>query len=61
MRQPPYTTKSGLQIGLLYQPPLRLHHDRDARLLQDALLNTREAGAMERFITRLLRRFWMWC
>lgn len=37
----PYTTKSGLQIGLLYQPPQRPHHDRDALRLQRALLGER--------------------
>ncbi|MFN3689882.1 MAG: hypothetical protein ACK4UU_03025, partial [Fimbriimonadales bacterium] len=38
----PYTTKSGLQIGLLYQPPQRPHHDTDALRLQRALLSAND-------------------
>ena len=34
----PYTTRTGLQIGLLYTPTARPHHDRDALRLQSALL-----------------------
>jgi hypothetical protein len=35
----PYTTKSGLQIGCNYTPPLRNYMSADAELLQMALLN----------------------
>ena len=34
----PYTTRTGLQIGRLYIPQQRPHHDRDALRLQSALL-----------------------
>lgn len=46
-------------IGLLYQRP-PVHHDRDACLLQTALLNERQAGALEVLAVRLIRRFWRW-
>lgn len=39
----PYTTKTGLQIGRLYIPRQRPHHDRDAIRLQNALLGQRPA------------------
>jgi hypothetical protein len=38
-KQLPYTTKSGLQIGCNYTPPLRNHMSADAELLQMALLD----------------------
>ena len=60
-RQTPFTTSSGLQIGLLYQATRPVYHDRDALRLQDALLNKRPAGALELALTRLVRRFWAWC
>jgi hypothetical protein len=44
VRQPPYTTRSGLRIGCEYRPAQRLHHDEDACRLQAALL----AGSMPR-------------
>ncbi len=44
----PYTTKSGLQIGLLYPDRPRPYHDPDALHLQDALLNKRSGGLLER-------------
>jgi len=37
-KQLPYTTKSGLQIGCNYTPPLRNYMSADAELLQSALL-----------------------
>jgi len=37
----PYTTRSGLQVGSLYTPPQRPHHDADALRLQRALLGER--------------------
>ena len=54
----PYHTGK-VQIGILYARP-QVHHDRDACFLQTALLNTREAGKVERFFVRLIRRFWRW-
>lgn len=35
----PYTTRSGVQIGRLYQPRQRAATDRDSERLQRALLN----------------------
>lgn len=55
-RSTPYHTGK-VAIGLLYQRP-PVHHDRDACLLQTALLNEREAGALEVFLVRLVRGFW---
>jgi hypothetical protein len=49
-----------VQIGLLYQPTTRPHHDRDATLLQSALLSRRSAGTLERLAVRLVRRAWRW-
>ena len=37
----PYTTRTGLRIGLRYTP--KPHHDRDALRLQSALLGNRDA------------------
>lgn len=37
----PLTTKTGVQIGANYTPPLRINFSRDEELLQDALLNGR--------------------
>ena len=34
----PYTTRTGLRIGILYTPTARPHHDADALRLQSALL-----------------------
>lgn len=55
-RSTPYHTGK-VAIGLLYQRP-PVHHDRDARLLQTALLNEREAGPLEILVVRLIRSFW---
>jgi hypothetical protein len=60
-RQTPFTTSSGLQIGLLYQPQRPVYHDRDALKLQSALLNKHPAGPVGIAITRMVRRFWAWC
>lgn len=49
-----------VQIGLLYQPTTRSYHDRDATLLQTALLSRRHAGPAEQLLVRLTRRFWRW-
>lgn len=35
---PPYMTKAGVQIGLLYQEPFETRIDKDAYRLQEALL-----------------------
>lgn len=38
----PYTTKSGVRIGLTYTAAARPYHDRDACRLQEALLAGRQ-------------------
>jgi hypothetical protein len=60
-KQPPFKTRAGVQIGLLYKQHRPVHHDRDALRLQDALLNKREASALERALAHVMRRFWAWC
>jgi hypothetical protein len=60
-KQPPFTTPAGIQIGCMYQQHRPVHHDRDALRLQDALLNKREASALERVVAHVVRRFWAWC
>jgi hypothetical protein len=35
---PPYMTKTGIQIGLLHQEPFESRMDKDAYILQEALL-----------------------
>lgn len=42
MTTPPYTTKSGLQIGSLYTPTPRPTLDADALLLQRALIGKQD-------------------
>jgi hypothetical protein len=61
VKQPPFTTQAGVQIGLLYQPQRPVFHDRDALKLQSALLNRRQPSATERNLVGLVRRFWAWC
>jgi hypothetical protein len=60
-RATPYKTPAGIQIGCMYQAHRPVHHDRDALRLQDALLNKREASALERALAHVVRRFWAWC
>ena len=43
MPTPYNTTRTGVQIGRLYIPQQRPHHDRDAIRLQNALLGRRPA------------------
>ena len=38
---PPYMTKAGVQIGLLYQEPFEARMDKDGYALQKALLSQR--------------------
>lgn len=38
MRRTPYTTRTGVQIGLMYQPPRRMETSQDMERLQRALL-----------------------
>lgn len=38
----PYTTRTGVRIGLTYTSPSRPHHDTDALRLQEALLAGRQ-------------------
>ena len=40
-KTPPYMTKAGVQIGLLYQEPFEARIDKDAYRLQEALLSKR--------------------
>ena len=37
----PYTTRTGVRIGLTYTSPSRPHHDTDALRLQRALISRR--------------------
>ena len=60
-KQPPFTTRSGLQIGRYYQPTTKPYHDKDALRLQTALLHDREPGLIESLIARVIRPFWAWC
>lgn len=39
MRTPPYTTRSGVKIGLLYEPPLASSGGPDMERLQRAVLH----------------------
>ena len=45
---PPYMTKAGIKIGLLYQEPFEARIDKDAYRLQEALL-ARKYKAVKRF------------
>lgn len=56
MKRTPYTTKSGVQIGLLYQPPVRMTTGVDMERLQAALLATRNTPARSSLKTRLTGR-----
>ena len=40
-KTPPYMTKTGIQIGLLYQGPFETRASKDADALQQALLEKR--------------------
>ena len=40
-KTPPYMTKTGIQIGLLYQEPFETRASKDADALQQALLEKR--------------------
>jgi hypothetical protein len=40
-KTPPYMTKTGVQIGLLYQEPFELRESKDADALQKILLEKR--------------------
>ena len=55
----PYTTKSGVQIGCMYVPQQKPYHDKDACLLQSALLAGQPSRA-EMIFTRILRPIWRW-
>ena len=47
-KTPPYMTKAGIKIGLLYQEPFEARIDKDAYRLQEALL-ARKHKAVKRF------------
>lgn len=38
MKRPPYTTRSGLQIGIYYEPPRKFEISGDMDRLQSALI-----------------------
>lgn len=38
MKQPPYTTRTGVQIGVLYQPPKKRDNSPEMDSIQDALI-----------------------
>ena len=40
-KTPPYMTKTGVQIGLLYQEPFETRASKDADVLQQVVLNKR--------------------
>ena len=62
----PYTTKSGLKIGIHYQPPARTWtFSRTEIMLQEALLAGRRPTAVVKScpastIKRALAAFWRW-
>lgn len=47
-KTPPYMTKTGIQIGLLYQEPFETRASKDADALQQALLEKRLYKPKER-------------
>ena len=48
---PPYMTKTGIQIGLLYQEPFEVRMDKDAYKLQRALLSQRYKSVNRMYMT----------
>ena len=50
MKQLPYTTKSGLQIGCMYTPPPRNYMSQDAERIQMALLGIEPEFSQRRVI-----------
>lgn len=59
MKTVPYTTRAGVQIGLLYKRPAPTL-DRDGLLLQEALLDQRTARPAP-LHARVLGAIWRWC
>ncbi|MBK5203892.1 MAG: hypothetical protein JJD98_00335 [Polaromonas sp.] len=53
-----FITRSGLQVGLLYQRPMPAIHG-DGYLLQTALLDPRSAQPLS-LLMRVLGRVWQW-
>ena len=49
----PYTTKTGLQIGLLYEPPRQNYMSADQERLQKALLSTSRQELSKAFFSML--------
>jgi hypothetical protein len=50
----PYTTRTGVQIGVMYRPKPEYEQDLDAYALQLALLKVyREPNLIQRFLRRL--------
>jgi hypothetical protein len=55
----PYTTKTGLQIGCMYEPPKNLSMSRDMELLQSSLLYRKQVqkpGLIDRIRAYVSRR-----
>jgi len=50
-KTPPYMTKTGVQIGLLYQEPFETRIDKDAYKLQRALLSQRYKSVNRMYMT----------
>jgi hypothetical protein len=50
----PYTTKTGVQIGLLYEPPKRNYMSADQEKLQEALLRT-PRGALLNALANMMK------
>jgi hypothetical protein len=48
---PPYMTKAGVQIGLLYQEPFEARMDEDGFALQRALLSQKHKNVNNPYIT----------
>jgi hypothetical protein len=45
----PYTTKTGLQIGIMYKPKQYVELDKDMLLLQEALLTNNDYIKLKKF------------
>ena len=49
MKQPPYTTRTGVQIGVLYQAPKKYDHTPEMNSIQDALIGRGKRLRMSSF------------
>jgi hypothetical protein len=57
MKQPPYTTSSGLQIGSRYEPPRHNSHTREDDFWQGVLLGDPPAWTIKRIMGVLVYSF----